>query len=218
MLLKKIKTHFQKIFIDKQMSYIFIAAIFFTICHVYMFIDSGYMIEPLIRICYCGLFFVMASIFGRKWLPFQFLIIAFSVLYFNRWYNPISFLLVVSVALKYPRWKISLFTVYGLAVIICLAISNRNWAQGFMHYGYCVGIYLICIDIRREFRSKDVLILTESEKEILEQLRNRKLKKEIIGYSKNTVTQKIKDAMKRNNCSTEGELMCKFKEIEIKLI
>lgn len=217
-MLKSLRDHFKKIFIDKQMAYIFIAAICFTICHVYMFIDSGYMIEPLIRICYCGLFFVMALIFGRKWMPLQFLVIAFSVMYFNRWYNPISFLLVAAVALKYPKWKIVLFVVYGIAVIICLAISNRNWAHGFLHYGYCAGVYLICVDIRREFRSKEVLILTESEKEILEQLKNRKLKKEITGYSKNTVTQKIKDAMERNNCSTEGELMCKFKEIETKLI
>lgn len=209
---KKLKRHFAIIFSDAQFTWIFAASILMTICHVYMLIDSGFQIEPLIRVCYCAIWFPMALIIGRKWLPFQSLIIAFSVLYFNKWLNPTSFLLVATVTFWYPKYKNILFMIYGAAVLVCLGIGNRNFAHMTLHGIYCVGIYFILLGLKQSFQANCCLVLTIDEKDILNQLSSGKLKKEITGYSKNTITKKIQDAMDRNGCSTEGELVCRYKD------
>ena len=176
------------------------------------------MIEPLIRISYCIIFFVMTLIMGRKWLRWQFILIAFSILYFNKWYNPISFLLIVAVVFKFPRMKKPLFVVYVFAVLICLGLGRRNFAHAVLHYGYCIGIYLICMDIRKSFQSTCCLLLTHDENEIIKQLASGKMKKEVTGYSKNTVTDRVKAAVARNNCSNDGELICRYKDVGAKII
>lgn len=208
----KLKKHFSLIFSDTQFSWIFAASILMTICHVYMLIDSEYQIEPLIRVCYCFVWFPMALIFGRKWMPFQFLLIAFSVLYFNKWLNPTSFLLVAAVTFWYPKYRVKLFVFYGAAVLVCLGIGNRNFAHMTLHCIYCLGVYFVLLGVKQSFRAQGCLVLTIDEKDILSQVANGKLKKEVTGYSKNTVTKKIQEAMDRNSCSTEGELVCRYKD------
>lgn len=208
----KLKRHFAVIFADTQFMWIFVASILMTICHVYMMIDSKFMIEPTIRVAYCCIWFPMALIFGRKWMPFQFLIIAFSILYFNKWLNPTSFLLVATVAFWYPKYRNHLFVIYGAAVLVCLGLAHRNFAHMTLHCIYCVGIYFVLLGLKQSLQAQSCLILTLDEKDILSQLSAGKLRKEIDGFSKNTITKKIQEAMERNNCSTEGELIHRYKE------
>lgn len=207
----RIERHFVLIFSDTQFKWIFLASIIMTICHVFMFIDSRFMIEPFIRVCYCAIWFPMALTFGRKWMPFQFLIIAFSVLYFNKWLNPTSFLLVATVAFWYPQYRNHLLIAYIAAVMVCLGIGHRNFAHMTLHFLYCAGIYCILMGLKQSFKQSGCMVLTLDEKDILDQISAGKLKKEISGYSKNTVTRKIQDAMERNNCSTDGELLYRYK-------
>lgn len=207
----RLNNHFKLIFSDQEFQYVFICAVLMTICHVFMYIDSGYQIEPLIRICYCAVFFIMSLVYGRRWFPFQFLIVGFSVMYFNKWNNPTSFLLIAFVALMYQKWKKVLFISYGFAVAICLCIGHRNWAHAVLHILYCAGVYLLLLYIRKSFQNKYKLKLNDDEKEILSQMEAGKLKKEIEGYSKNTITSKIQSAMERNGCSSEGELLFRYK-------
>lgn len=208
--MNKLKAHFTDLFSDEKMVRLFVVAIGALICDVYMYVDSGYKIEPLIRICYCVLFFPMAMIFGRKWVPFQYLIIAFSILYFNKWYNPTSFFLVACVALRHRKYRVPLFVLYGIAVFICLFISRRNWAHGLLHALYCVSIYFIALDIRSEFKRR--LKATDEELAIIKQIAEGKEMKEIEGFSEYTIYAKLREARLRNNVRKNYQLVELYEE------
>ena len=187
------------------MQRMFIVGIGMLICHAYMYLDSDYRIEPLIGICYCILFFPMALIFGRKWLPIQYLVIAFTTLYFNKWYNPISFVLVDIVAIRHKKYRVPLYVAYGIAVLLCLGIGHRNWAHGALHTLYCVAIYFIVLDIRQELKRR--LKVTDDELAIIKQMANGKEMKEIEGFSPNTIYVKLREARIRNGVKKNYQLV-----------
>lgn len=187
------------------MQRLFIVAIGMLVCNIFMWIESGYDVEPLIRICYCILFIPMALVLGRKWIPIQYLIIAFSVLYFNKWYNPVSFILVSVVAIRHRKFMIPLFVMYGLAVMVCLGIGHRSWRHGAWHLFFCIWWFFIVTDIKNELRRR--LYATVDEVNIIKQLAEGKKKKEIEGFSQNTVYDKLKKARKRNNVEDNEQLV-----------
>lgn len=59
-------------------------------------------------------------------------------------------------------------------------------------------------------RVQTILLLTDDEKIVLEELADGKLQKEIEQFSQNKVTQILKNAMSRNNCKTKAELLNKY--------
>ena len=208
---KSFWNHIKHVLSDRQVLAMMLGTLLLLVCFTYMYIDSGYMVEPLIRICYCLLFFVMVLTFGRRWIPYQLLVVAFSILYFNKWVNPTSFLLVCGFTYIKPRLRSPVLALYAVAVAVCLAIGHRTWAHGLAHLLFCTGIYFLLAAIRAGYSDARRLRMTEDESRILEQLAAGKMKKEVTGYSRNTVTEKIRNCMRRNGCTTEGELIYRFR-------
>lgn len=208
--INKLKNHFKEIFTDIKLQRLFVVAIGMLICNLFMWIESEYKVEPFIRICYCALFIPMALIFGRKWVPIQYVVIAFSVLYFNKWYNPLSFILVSVVAIRHRKFMIPLFVAYGFAVLVCLGIAQRSWRHGAWHIFFCLWWYYVVIDIKRELGRR--VYLTVSESKIVKQMAEGKIIKEIEGYSQSTIFDKLKKARERNKVDSNERLVELYKE------
>lgn len=207
----RVKRHFKSLFQDKILCWTFLVCGILLANHVYMLFDSGYKIEPAIRVAYCFIYFVTALIMGRKCWSFQLLLIAFSILYFNKWNNYTSWIIVLIVAYRHYKYRIIFYSVYAAAAVICLAIGHRDIAHTCLHFTHCFCIYFLLGLAKVQLNSEKPLELTESELVIIRQLAEGSLKKEIKEFSKNTVTSKIKEACARNKC-LEGELIWRYRQ------
>ena len=207
----RVKRHFKTLFQDRILCWTFLVWAVLMVNHLYMMIDSGYQIEPLIRVGYCGVYLVLALMVGRRCWDFQMLLIAFSILYYNRWNNYTSWIFVLIVAYRNYRYRALLYSVYAVAAILCLAIGHRDIAHTCVHFTHCFCIYFLFGLAKVQINSSKPLELTDSELVIIRQIADGKLKKEIKEFSKNTVTAKIKDACNRNRC-LEGELIWRYKQ------
>ena len=206
----KLRKHFIGIVTDIKIQRLFFVCFGMLICNVFMWVESGHELEPFIRICYCLLFIPMALIFGRKWIPIQYLVIAFSVLYFNRWYNPVSFILVSVVAIRHRKFMIPLFVMYTMAVLVCLGVAQRSWRHGAWHLLFCIWWYYVVIDIKKELGKR--LYLTVSESRIIKQMAEGKTIKEIDGFSQSTIFEKLKKARERNKIGSNEKLVTLYRE------
>ena len=70
-------------------------------------------------------------------------------------------------------------------------------------------MYILDYFLKSKFERRP-LDLTEDEVKILEELDEKKLLKAVTCFSKNTVTQKLKDARERNKIDTNAELLAEY--------
>jgi len=120
----------------------------------------------------------------------------------------------------FPKWKIAAFSIYVIEIFIVCMRHNKTPIHLLYHISLCLVLYFavtkVIAEIRRrtiiEFttESKKRLVLLPAEEEIIKQRAAGKLMKEIEGYSKNTKTAHIKNAMVRNNCKTPEEIIALY--------
>lgn len=207
----RVKRHFFNLIQDKVLCWTFLVWAILISNHIYMLIDSGYKIEPAIRVAYCCVYLILALIMGRKCWNFQMLLIAFSIMYYNRWNNYTSWIFVLIVSYRNYKYRAVLYSIYAAAAIVCIAIGHRDITHTCLHFTHCFCIYFLLELAKIQLNSEKPLNLTDDELIIIKQLAAGKLKKEITGFSKNTVTAKIKDACRRNKC-IEGELIWRYRQ------
>lgn len=210
-LLKRVKRHFELLGRDRTLCWTFYVCAVLLASHIYMLIDSGFKVEPAVRVIYCCIYFVAAIIFGRKCWDFQMLLIAFMILYCNKWNNYTSWVILLVVAYRHYHYRNFYILAYIIAEVVCLAIRRRDIVHTCLHFTHCFCIYCLLGLAKIQINSAKELVLTDAELVILRQLAAGKMKKEIKEYSKNTVTAKIKEACDRNKC-LEGELIWRFKQ------
>lgn len=80
---------------EKLINLSFILAGILSICHVEQFIDSGYRIEPLLRLILCAAYIPAGLIWREKSLPLIFPIFAYAILIFNGYNNYTSFFIII---------------------------------------------------------------------------------------------------------------------------
>ena len=142
---------------------------------------------------------------------FQMLLIAFMILYCNKWNNYTSWVIFLIVAYKHYHYRNYYILAYVIAEVVCLAIRRRDIVHICLHFTNCFCIYCLLGLAKIQINSAKELVLTDAELVILRQLASGKMKKEIKEFSKNTITAKIKEACDRNKC-LEGELIWRFKQ------
>lgn len=187
--------------------------------HIYQYIDSGFQIEPLIRIIFYSVSPFVIFFVGQKAIPI--LICSFMLIteQFNNFTNYTSFfcLAVSLLILEERKNKIFSLSVYIIDVVIVCERHGKTSIHLLIHFLGCIFIYcfvrfiykILSNDFYRKYGNQK-LNLSEKERFILSELAKGNKQKEISEYSENTVSKILKKCREKNNCSTNAELILKF--------
>jgi DNA-binding CsgD family transcriptional regulator len=162
-----------------------------------------------VRAGFCFLIAASTFLFLRKGFAVTIAIYAYVLLYFNRFFNYTSFLFVLFAIYSYQKIEKPALVLYALNLFISFAIKNYSILTLGINGLNCILFYTLA---KYLFATKvqSVLLLTDDERIVLEELASGKLQKEIKQFTENQVTQIIKNAVSRNLCKSKAELLQKY--------
>lgn len=162
-----------------------------------------------VRAGFCFLIALSTFIFLRKGFAVTIAIYAYVLLYFNRFFNYTSFLFVLFAIYSYQKIEKPALVLYAINLFISFAIKQYAIMTLGINALNCILFYTLA---KYLFASKvqSVLLLTDDERIVLEELASGKLQKEIKQFSENQVTQILKNAVSRNLCKSKAELLQKY--------
>lgn len=175
------------------------------VCHAWQVYDSGFRVEPMIRVFYCVVYLAVVPFAGRKALLYILPAFALSVLYFNKFQNYTSFFIICLTIIYFKKYTIFYLVLYVGAVIASLLINDLSASHCLIHFINCGLIYVI-LNSLSIFKTKKVC-LNKDESAILEELAAGKEIKAIDSYSKNTIFKYLKSAREKAGKETNGELL-----------
>lgn len=178
--------------------------------HLYQLIDSNFLIQPLIRVIFYALLIPALFLIGRKALPFGFFLFALAIGLTISFDNYTPFLIVALACFLVPKAEILFLSLYALDIIAVCMLHDKSPIHLLIHYINCIFFYSFLKLLIKGRAKREPLILTPEETFILEELRNGKQQKEILTFSKNTVTKKLREARLRNNLATTEELLTRY--------
>lgn len=162
-----------------------------------------------VRAGFC--FFIAAStiLFLRKGFAVTIAIYAYVLLYFNKFFNYTSFLFVLFAIYSYSKIEKPALVLYAINLFVSFAVKNYAIMTLGINALNCILFYMLAKYLFAT-RVQAVLLLTDDERTVLEELAGGKLQKEITDFTENRVTQIIKNAMSRNLCKSKAELLQKY--------
>lgn len=162
-----------------------------------------------VRAGFCLLIAASTFIFLRKGFAITIALYAYVLLYFNRFFNYTSFLFVLFAIYSYQKIEKPALVLYALNLFISFAIKKYAILTLGINGLNCILFYTLA---KYLFATKveSVLLLTDDERSVLEELAAGKLQKEIKQFTENQVTQIIKNAVSRNLCKSKAELLQKY--------
>ena len=203
---------------DKISLYSIFMAIGLLVCHCWQFYNSGWMIEPLIRIVFYVVYIIVVMIAGRKAIPFLFLVLALVLVQFMSFTNYTCFIVCCLFCAVYDKAKWPIFIVYVLDVLIVCYRHDKTEVHIIIHFMNCAFILfstkIIFNRLFDKLHKKHVkkLLLDPVDRYILNELANGKKQKEIQHYSENTISKRLKKMRERNFCFTNQELILWYLE------
>lgn len=110
---------------------------------------------------------------------------------------------------SYQKIEKPALILYALNLFIAFAVKQYAIMTLGINALNCILFYTLA---KYLFASKvqSVLLLTDDERTVLEELASGKLQKEIEQFTENQVTQIIKNAVSRNLCKSKAELLQKY--------
>lgn len=162
-----------------------------------------------VRAGFCFLIAASTFLFLRKGFSITIAIYAYLLLYFNRFFNYTSFLFVLFAIYSYSKIEKPALVLYALNLFISFAIKQYSILTLGINGLNCILFYTLA---KYLFATKvqSILLLTDDERIVLEELAGGKLQKQITEFTENRVTQIIKNAMSRNMCKSKAELLQKY--------
>ena len=162
-----------------------------------------------VRAGFCFLIAASTFIFLRKGFAITIVLYAYVLLYFNRFFNYTSFLFVLFAIYSYPKIEKPALVLYAINLFVSFAVKEYAIMTLGINALNCILFYMLAKYLFAT-RVQAVLLLTDDERIVLEELASGKLQKEITDFSENRVTQIIKNAMSRNLCKSKAELLQKY--------
>ena len=162
-----------------------------------------------VRAGFCFLIAAATILFLRKGFAVTIAIYAYVLLYFNRFFNYTSFLFVLFAIYSYQRIEKPALVLYAINLFVSFAVKEYAIMTLGINALNCILFYTLAKYLFAT-RVQAVLLLTDDERIVLEELAGGKLQKEITDFTENRVTQIIKNAMSRNLCKSKAELLQKY--------
>lgn len=183
--------------------------------HIYQFIDSGFMVEPAIRMGFNTLLPFLVFFFKENIIPFYFAVFGLALEQFITFENYTCFFMVSFLCITKRKFNIPILALYAIGAVIRSTRLHNTPVHLIMHLINCTFI-MTCIQavmqiVRKSFSSTKRLVLTDDEMRILSQKIKGMNNDSIEGYSRNTVSRKLSNAA-RNNHITVRELIERYRE------
>ena len=175
--------------------------------------------QCFIRCGFCLFIALSTALFYRIGFSVSFLAYAYTLIYFNTFFNFTSFVYVLIAIRCTPKLKIPALVLYVIDIIVLFGQRQLVISALAIHITCCIIISILLYIFFGIFKqesepvksdSDSLLKLNDDERNILSELAKGKLQKQVNGYSENTVTKHLKNAMERNNCKSKTELMHKY--------
>lgn len=193
---------------DRGFFIIFIIHLLLAFFHlVYSFRTEHW--QCYVRAAFCLFIAVSIFLFLRPGFSVSILLYAYTLLYFNNFYNYTSFVMLIFAIIATPKFTVPALIIYGANLIPALVYRQNELPTIGIHVLNCIWItaFIEFVVIRK---NKKTLQLTDDERNVLLQLAEGKLQKEVEPFTQNQVTQILKNAMNRNMCKTKQELLNLF--------
>lgn len=208
-----------KDYIKKNKFYVYssVLAMTITVVQVLRFLVTseykGCFIPGIFFFTYPFVFFILKEknfpIYYLIYAMINVLIIAVIKTYLFNNYTGIL-IATISILMK-PSFKNAAVICYFIFASITFMITSEEIFMFIIHMLKSLWYFSFISHYMQKNYSRKILDLTEQEKDILNQLTNGKLQKEVIGYSENTVCRKIRKACERNGLSKD-ELKLLYRE------
>ena len=219
-------------FKDQESLYIIIISMLLLFCHVYQFIDSGYMIEPLIRVIYYFVEILVLYFFGIKSIPYLLAPFGLILTLFIKFDNYTPFVLIISAILIKHEKKFTFINLilYTVCVFVVCTLHDKSAIHIAAHFLGCIFLTLCgriiflsgALKFYNEYKEnfkRDLvnnffdsgklkyqnLDLTPDEYFILHEIVINKKPFKAIGKP-NTISVKIQKCYKKNNFDSPEEL------------
>lgn len=152
-------------------------------------------------------------IFGRKALLYCIIVFVSVVMHLDQ-RSIYASLCIFTISAFIKRKNLILLTIiYHVNTLTVYAFDKTNLnVNAIVFYSICIIIFVLIYNYPQINRQK--LNLTDDEILILSELAKGKQLKEIDGFSKNTKTNKLKEACNRNNIMNKNELIYLFKNYD----
>lgn len=177
--------------------------------HCWEYYKNGTQYFWYLRAGGCGIIALFIFLFGRKGLSYGLIIFSCSLLYVNNFYNYATIFFMLTAIGANPKLGKSAMWIYFINVIISFSLKNISIAGFVIHLVY-IRVFNKKINYVFSVNKPEKLNLTDSEKQILDELVKGKLQKEIDLFSQPTITSKLKSARERNLCETTADLLAKY--------
>lgn len=203
-----LRKRYQIIKSDKALFSIFLIHLLLALFHfLYSFYSEHN--QCFVRCGFCFLIAVSTFFFLRKGFSISILLYACVLLYFNNFFNYTSFLFILFAIYCNPKISQVAFCLYIINLCIALNMKHCEILTLAIHGLNCFLFYALAKYLFAAI-TPSTLLLTDDERNVLEELAAGKLQKQIDIFSQNTITRLLKNAMERNLCKTKAELIHKF--------
>lgn len=193
-------------------------AIVFDGFHCYQFISSNFDYKPLLRLIMSGMLPMVIFFFGRKGLYWEFYVFANVIALYTTFQNYTAFVIITIFTMLNPKMKMPAIVLYVLEIVIIATLRDKTPVHIAIHFCNCMIMYYTLNYLLKPSVLKNKLELTTDETMIIEELLQGKQQKEIIGFSANTVTNKLKQARERNHIATTEELLQRYLTYKNKIV
>ncbi|MBO7714437.1 MAG: hypothetical protein J6S85_12750 [Methanobrevibacter sp.] len=203
-----LKKRYEIIKSDKLLFSIFAIHLLLAFFHfAYTFYSDG--VQAILRCSFCFLIALATFFHLRKGFALSILLYGYVLLYFNNFFNYTSFLFLLFAVYCLPKIQKPALILYALNVFIAFSIRDLKILAFGIHAKNCL-LFYICAKYLFATITPHILLLTNDERIVLDELAAGKLQKQIEQFSQNTVTRLLKNAMTRNKCNTKQELLNKY--------
>ena len=162
-----------------------------------------------VRAGFCFIIAASTFVFLIKGFAVTISIYAYVLLYFNRFFNYTSFFFVLFAIYSYQKIEKPALILYAMNLFVSFAVKQYAIMTLGINALNCILFYILSKYLFAR-KVQSVLLLTDDERIVLEELAGGKLQKEIEQFTENQVTQILKNAMIRNLCKSKAELMQKY--------
>lgn len=190
---------------DKTRLLISVLTFCLAIFHSCQFVSSDYNLNCLLRICIYFAGSVCIVFLGRQALFVVLIVTSLVASYFNFFDNFNSFFVVLLSCRLYRKTEKWVLFLYVINELSALLVQDKEITHLLIHFATCAFFYVVYFYVNDK-----KLNLTEDEIKILEELKEKKMLKCCDSFSKNILTQKLKQARERNGIDTNAELLARY--------
>lgn len=204
-----LKSRIESVKNEKYLGRIILIHIILILLHIMTSIQYNIIYHAELRVAGCILVILISFIFGRKGYAFAILTYSYALLYVNNFFNYGSAFYLIIAYSAYPKIKPQASILFLLNMLCSFNFQKLPPTSAGFQICYWqmyenLKLWLFTVNPAVSLKLKD------DERQILDEMLDGKLQKEIGIYSQQTITAKVKAARERNLCETTAELLSMY--------